>query len=178
MAANLEKIARMDVIGVPQKEIAGAVGLSEGRISQILDTDEYKVLKAGLTNEAYEKNQSLNEGWDLLEAESLNRLLERLAWSSDPDFVLKAAAVANRANRRGNANQPIDGRLGVRAVIHLKQTFINHLQQVNVGEKGLEGLPQKEINVMSPGDVEKSFTFNENDDLLPAFPEEVMAPAE
>lgn len=175
MAANLEKIARMDAIGVPQKEIAGAVGLSEGRISQILDTDEYKVLKASFTTEAYEKNQSLNEGWDLLEAESLNRLLERLQWCSDPDFALKAAAVANRANRRGNANQPIDGRMGVRAVIHLKQTFINRLQQINVNGSDISNLPQKEIDVMPPGDLEKNFTFNESDELLPPIPEEAMA---
>lgn len=182
MAANLEKIAKMELFGVSQKQIAETSGLTDGRISQIINSDEYKVIKGELETTYIENNQTLNEGWDQLEALALNQLVEVLQWSQDADFALKAAAMANRANRRGNSNQPLDGRVGVRAVIHLQQVFVERLQQVQINQAQTNGeIPQKETNVMTPGDVERSFVDTLTEEiggLLPPIPENAMVAAE
>ena len=93
--------------------------------------------------------------------------------------MIKIAAMANRANRRGQtANTPLNGMDGVRAVIHLNQTFIERLQQVSIVHSSKDDeIPQKDVNVMTPGDVERSF-INKIDDLLPVMPDDALVAAQ
>lgn len=191
---QLEKIARMAAFEISQAQIARALGLTEGRISQIVETDEYKNVLASISTEYFEQNQSLNDGWDTLEANALNNLLTNLAWNRDPEFALRAAAVANKANRRGDvSNRTIDGQTGARAIFHLTTHFIEKLQQNFYGsengkdkskENGTEKLVQKQSDFMVPERVEKLFVKQDNkktdsNALLDFFPEQHdMVPAE
>ncbi len=177
MLPNLEKIARMEAFGTPHKEIAGVMNLSEGRISQIMETVDYKKVYSELEGEINEKNQTLNDAWDKTEATALNILLKTLEWNSDPELALKAAIMANKAQRRGNANQPLEGKLGVRAVIHLQATFIERIQ-ANVTNNLIlqKELPQKDTDVMTPGQVEDKF-ITQVEDLLPDIPAGSLAVA-
>ena len=179
MGVNLEKIARMALFDVSQKQIAYAVGVSEGRITQIMTSSDYQKVYADLSSEYFENNQTLNEAWDKTEAIALDNLLVMLEWNKDPDLMLKIAAMANRANRRGQtANTPLNGMDGVRAVIHLNQTFIERLQQVSITRASRDDeIPQKDINVMTPGDVERSF-ISKKDDLLPPLPDDALVAAQ
>lgn len=180
--AQIEKIARMSAFEIPQAQIARAMGLSEARISQIVNSDEYKEKLAGISTEYFEQNQTLNDGWNTLEASALDVLLTNISWNKDPDFALKAATMANKANRRGDmSNRTIDGQTGARAVFHLTANFIERLQQMNVvkvegngAENGEKKISQKLSDYMSPEKVERLFVVQdkkESDSVLNFFPE-------
>ena len=188
---RLEKIARMALFDVPYKQIAHAIGVTEGRVTQLMETEEYKDILEKLAAENFEKHDSMNGAWDTIEAVALNNIMDHLNWSKDADFALKAAAVANRATRRGQINnRAIDGRTGVRAVIHLSAQFVEKLQvntvhvangadspvngHTNGHTNGIgaklslrnrndrETLKHKDNDFMSPDQVEKIFLIDTN----------------
>ncbi len=193
---QIKKIARMAAFEIPAVQISRAMGLSEARISQIINSDEYKIVLAEVSTEFFEQNQTLNDGWDTIEAKSLDILMTNLEWRNDPEFALKAAAMANRANRRGSiSNRMIDGQMGARAVFHLTANFINKLNQINVTDKAVNGNGEKVINgedakdtpsqkqsdYMVPEQVEKLFMSPEKEssnallDFFPDFAEAIPA---
>jgi hypothetical protein len=155
---HYERIARMHLMEVPLKQIAAVCNLSESRISQIIESDEnYAGVQSEIAASVIESQGILNQSWDMVESLGVNAVFEALRHNPDPDFALRAAAIANRANRRGG-NQAIPvGQAGVRAVITLNATFAERLQQnfqVNTGS--MAELPEKKAtNFLSSGSVEK-----------------------
>jgi len=189
--SKLEKIARMALFDVPDEQIALAVGLPD--IAVIVSSDEYKAVFADLSTEYFEQNQSLNDGWNTVEALAIGQVVDVLQWSKDPEFALRAAAMANKANRRGDvAQQPINGQAGARAVINLTANFIQKLQQFGMEKTEANGETarvidndpaQKDSDFMSPEKVEKMFVapqpkVRKAEDLLKFFPEIDLVPAE
>lgn len=127
---HLEKIAKMVMVNVPQNQIASACGVSEGRISQIIATQDYKNIEQQVAIEKFEESDLINQGWDSVEALGVRGTLTALQNNPEPEFALKAAIVANKAIRRGTFNNnPIPQSAGVRAVIHLNPVFVDKLQQ-------------------------------------------------
>lgn len=127
----LEKIAQMVLYEVPNHQIAAACGVSDGRISQIVATDEFKAVQETLATAHFEEQQLLNEGWDAVEQMSIAHVVTAMQHNPDPEFALRVAAVANKATRRGAINHnPIGaGSAGVRAIIQLNANFVENLQQ-------------------------------------------------
>jgi len=197
-AERLEKIARMVLYDVPHTQIALAVGISESRVSQILETDEFKNQMQAIATERFEQDSGINEGWDHLEAIALKNVLDRIQWNSDPEFALKAAMMANKAQRRGQFNnRPLDAKDGVRAVINLTAQFIDQLQQntVNVGNgngikqtflelarpNGDEKPEQKKQDFLPPEKLDHLFRPDDmkiNDAIENWFPDQALVPAE
>lgn len=189
--AKFDKIARMALFDIPQTQIAKAVGLSDSRISQIVETEEYKTVLSAISIEYFERNQQLNDGWQSVEALALGTVVDNLAWNKDPDFALRAAMIANKAQKRGEtAKQPIDAQAGARAVFHLTQNFIQKLQHFGGENKTpdgevIENKPpaQKDADYMVPEKVEALFVVNQPkvkkpEDLLNFFPQVDLVPAE
>ena len=124
------KLARMELHGVPRKQTAMAMGLSESRITQIIETAEYACAAEIIAAENFEKHEMINKGWDGIEALGIKRTVEALQNDPDPEFALRAATLANKASRRGGfAQNPISQNVGVRAVINLNANFVEKLQQ-------------------------------------------------
>lgn len=187
---RLEKIARMVLFDVSQVNIAKAVGLTEGRISQIIATEDFSKMLEGLAEDKFDQYTTLNEGWDNIEAIALNNVIGILKHNMDGDFSLRAATMANRAQRRGRfGNQPIDGRQGARAVFHLSANFVEKLQQNNItingekdGDKNVLNLQTlqhrkdpalKDSNFLSPDGVEKLLVHVKNKEAdLDFFPQQ------
>jgi len=142
---HLEKIANMVLVNVPQNQIAAACGVSEGRISQIINLPEYKLIEQQAAVAKFEESEMLNEGWDSVEALGVKHTIIALQNNPDPEFSLKAAVVANKAVRRGTfQNQPIPQSAGIRAVIHLNPVFVDKLQQnFEISEERFQGLSNK-----------------------------------
>lgn len=190
---KLEKIARMSLFEVPENQIAKATGVSD--IAATMDTQEFKDVLAELSTEYFERNQQLNEGWNSVEALAITTVIENLTWSKDPDFALRAATMANRANRRGDVvQQPINGQAGARAVFHLTANFIEKLQLFGAQQdktsmkvveeiKAAEEPAHKDTDYMVPERVEKLFVADQPkvkkaEDLLKFFPDVDLVPAE
>jgi len=127
---QLEKLARMRSAGMQAVEIAVATNLSESRLSQIFKSDDFLKIEEVVANEQFEQQELVNSGWDGIEALGINKVLEHLDADPDPEFALKAAALANKAQRRGNhRNNPIATAAGgLKAVVILNNTFVQQLQ--------------------------------------------------
>ena len=163
----IEKIARYESIGTPQWQIAKALGLSEGRISQVQGSDEYGAKLQEITNASLEQRQDINRGYDVVEEEALANVLINLRNSPDPDYAIKAMVAANRANRQPSMNgQPLNGQVNGHAVIKLNQVYINKLQMLQaenvenavqrpaIAVKKVDQLPISEINTIINPEVE------------------------
>lgn len=171
---QFEYIANMLLVGVAQRDIAEATGLSEGRITQIKDTEEFQTIyqQTALAKLAEMENQ--NTLWNNIEAQATKVVVENLKWNKNPDFALRAAMVANKAQRRGkHVNTPIPAtQAGSRVHLQLNTTYVQKIQQINVtrqeapraehAEHGSEPVSQqiaqgqvvKEIDVLPPKQVE------------------------
>lgn len=142
---HLEKIAKMVMVNVPQNQIAAACGVSEGRVSQLIATQEYKAIEQEVAVAKFEESELINQGWDSVEALGVKGTIIALQNNPEPDFSLRAAVVANKAIRRGTFNNnPIPQSAGVRAVIHLNPTFVGKLQQnFEISAERVNGLAEK-----------------------------------
>jgi hypothetical protein len=167
----LTKIANMILYEVPNRQIAAACGLSESRLSQLIATEDYKLVEEEIATEHFESQQVMNKGWDALEQISLNCVLQAMQMRPDPEFAMKAAMLANRATRRGSLNHtPIPGNAGVRTVIQLNAHFVDKLQQnftisneregrqaVQVEQHRVSMLPQAKVTeLLSPKSMQVS----------------------
>ena len=139
---SYEKLAKMVLMGVPYEQIGEVFGISKGRVSQITATDEYSQIAARVGVEEFEKFDTLNKGWDAVESLSVAQIVQSLQTSHDPDFALRAATLANKAQRRGAYNRPIGIPSTERTVrLTLNQNFVTKLNQVGdvqVGQVGNE----------------------------------------
>ncbi len=167
---HVEKVAKMVLANVPQNQIAAACGVSEGMISQVINTTEYKTIEQVLAVEKFEESQLINQGWDSVEALGVKTTIMALQNNPEPDFALRAAVVANKAIRRGTHNQnPIPQSAGVRAVIHLNPTFVNKLQQnfeiSETKDKALSEKP-KDSDFLPAKDVHELLSTNKSGESL------------
>lgn len=156
----LTKIANMLVYQVPHAQIAMVCGITVEQLEKAMTTTQFETALATVEFENIEAQKDLNEGWDALESTAVANLLTAMQTVNDPDFSLKVAAVANKAQRRGGRNnRPIDGELGSRAVINLNQTFIERLQmskeEKSTAIEVADNAKQKDHNFMPPNAVEK-----------------------
>ena len=113
----LDKIARLTYAGVLDVEIANVVNLSAGRISQIKEEDGYKAHYSKVVSEKFTDRQDTDDSWDKIEKLATKRIADHLAWAQDPDYALRAAMVANKAQRRNVLNTPISADAGARVII-------------------------------------------------------------
>jgi len=167
---HVEKIAKMVMANVPQNQIAAACGVSEGRITQLMETNEYKFIEQEVAVAKFEESQLINQGWDSVEALGVKSTIVALRNNPDPDFALKAAVVANKAIRRGTfENNPIPQSAGVRAVIHLNPVFVDKLQQnFEISEKKMNLLAEKpkDSDFMPAADVHNLLGLGNNGEVI------------
>lgn len=157
-SAFYEKLARMDNAGVAHVDIANALEVSEGHISRIFATPEYKAALATVQMESFDKIDVLNRGWDSVEDLGVARVIEVLQTPFvDEDFAMKAAIYANKALRRGKGlNNPLQVPSDQQTVVTLHATFVNQLQESFVVEpRKVEDLVKKDTNILNVAGVKK-----------------------
>lgn len=132
---QLERIVALAAQGVPDSQIAEAMDLTPGRISQIKEMEEYKNAYAVKITERIDHVTKFNSKWDELEEIAVGNVINSMKWNKDPEFSLKAATLANRANRRGGDmnNTPLPAHMGGRLAINLSVNFVQKLQSITKG---------------------------------------------
>lgn len=177
--AQLEKLARMRSAGMQAVDIAVATSLTESRLSQIFATEDFMKVEELVANEQFEEQELMNAGWDGIEALGINKVVEHLNADPDPEFALKAAALANKASRRGtHRNNPIATAAGgLKAVVVLNNTFVAQLQGNAVlgnksGEKSLVN-QKKAVNFMAPKCVQDLLHIPHADEQVQQVSEEL-----
>lgn len=86
--------------GAPKQLVMEALGLTEDDYSKLSAREDVKeaVIKAELARTS--ASVSFDSNWDKVEDMALKAVARELASSPEPEFALKAAAVANKAVRR------------------------------------------------------------------------------
>jgi hypothetical protein len=162
-AELLTRIAKLKSMEISNTQIAAAVGLDEPQLELVLASPAYKEKFSALQLEKYESHDMMNSGWDAIEEEAAGTVLAYLRERPDPEYALKAAAMANKAQRRGShANVPIMGGVTAAAVINLNAVFVNKLQTMReqpagrTFEAGGEGKRVDALDIKSVQDLMKS----------------------
>ena len=149
--AALEKLAKLVLLDVPQRAIAKAFGVEQSRISQIVASQRFQDKLAELAAEQLEEQELLNQGWDSVEQIALSQVVKAMQMNPEPEFALKAAAVANKARRRGGIHHnPINMGASGKAVINLQINFAKRLQ----GEPVETELTGNATDMLNVSDVE------------------------
>lgn len=141
---SFEKIANMQLAGMPVDAIAKVMCVTAPAISQITSRKDYKDVQLQIFESNFQKQREIDEGWDSLEHKAITGIQANMKWNADPEFALRVAAVANKAQRRGSANygnEPLNANVGQRVNISLSKIYVN---QITVGEEG-EKEPVKQI---------------------------------
>lgn len=129
---KLSKLAGYLAHGFMPSQAGAAVGFSAGRVSQLLNQEDFKQLVADKTAELTEQYANVNRALDTLEARSLGNLVQQLSYNQDPDLNLRVAIFANKAVRRGQQNpigQPIvPVKNGDVVNINLNLNFVQKMQ--------------------------------------------------
>jgi hypothetical protein len=167
-------VANLLLQQVPLEQIGQVVGLAPSTISELKAVPEFQEIFRRQAAEFHQANKEIDEGWDFLEKQALTGLVENLQYNKNPDFLLRTAVMANKAQRRTRAVQNTAipaGDAGARVVIHLQPQFIAKLQMVNKQTaENLNGansakiidatpvenskIPQKQVNMLLPNQVE------------------------
>jgi hypothetical protein len=152
----IERIAKMKHAGVSHEQIAAACGMDIASLELMLEKEAVKTEIAKLAGNDFEKFDTLNQGWDMVESMSINKVAEHLQRAPDPDFALKAAALANKAQRRGrHENNPVNVQPNNQAIIQVAINFADKLQTTfHVAKREVKTLQKKDDNFLPPRNVQ------------------------
>ncbi len=156
----IDRIAKMDFAGVSETQIATACNISSAKLSELQETEKYKIVLAEIAAESFDKADVLNGGWDMVENLAMNKVVDYLQRAPDPDYALRAAAYANKAVRRGQHNNtPIAVQPGQQAIINVSLSFADKLQQAFVIKpEAAKNLKKKDDNFLPPKAVNALLT--------------------
>lgn len=156
----LTKIAKMLNMGVSERQIGMVFNLTDAQLKTILESSDFLIVQAEVEGADFENAQTMNEGWDGVESLALSRVVEHLSnGMAEPDFALRAATLANKAERRGkHANEPLQVRPAMQTIIHLQANFVARLSSdFKIQERAIEGITQKDSNFLEPSKVKSMF---------------------
>lgn len=156
-------VAKHQVSGFDLAAIAEILSCEQHELQEVLDDELYKRVRGLVAAIHAQQNVSQTAGWDSLEAMALEGLVKRVKFNNDPEFLLKVAAVANRATRKvaPAAQNVLDpGLRAGRTTITLTQRLV---QKINAkGDTVQEETRQLSIKDGSMANP----SFGEIDDLL------------
>lgn len=167
-------VAKHSVMGMDSEGIRGILNCELADIQEVESTETYKTVRAQIASAYAEQTVNQTTGWDAIEQTAIDGLMKRLPFEKDMGFLLRVAAVANKATRRvGREAQVLDpsrtlGRTAITLTTRLVQRLNRGGDEERIIEKTLS------IHDGSMGNP----SFDEVDDLLsvkntPVLPERV-----
>lgn len=89
--------------GIGAEQVAAALGVTPGRISQLLSKEAFAESVAALRYENLQQHNVRDGAYDSLEDELIQKLNRALPLMLKPETILRAIAVVNSAKRRGQS---------------------------------------------------------------------------
>jgi hypothetical protein len=129
--------------GVLPEQVAAALGVTAGRISQLLSDDVFAEKVATLRYANLQQHNERDSAYDSIEDELLTKLRNSLPLMIRPDTILKAIGVINSAKRRGQSaphqvtNQQTVVQLVLPTLIAQKFSVNSNNQVIRTGEQDL-----------------------------------------
>lgn len=124
------RMAHQELLGMSPKAIAQVFGITPAELSKLKATEEYQ--EVFIKTKAEPQYAHLNANWDTLEALALDSLLESLRHGRgdlENGDLLRIAAMANKAQRRGGLDNAISSSQGNTVVIQLNMNTVNRLTE-------------------------------------------------
>jgi len=129
--------------GVPASAVAAALGVTPGRISQLLANDEFADQVVNLKVTALNKHNDRDTAYDTMEDLLLTKLKSALPLLFRPADIAKTLQLINGAKRRGqSAPEQVVAQTNMVTVllpIHIKQKYTTNIanQVVQAGDQSL-----------------------------------------
>jgi len=153
-------IAKHSVMGLDDAAIQDIVDCSAEDMATLRDDPIYKMVRAYVAAANANQLAQQSVGWDTVEQLALAGLVKRMEFEKDPNFILKAAAVANRATRRVSNQNVLDPSKTGRTTIVLTERLVNRLNRTGqVEEERTRQLSIHDGSMSRPG-------FDELDNML------------
>lgn len=167
-------VAKHRVAGLGIESLAELIGCSVDEIEE-LESDPIYVEVRGLIG-ALAASTTADQGfiWDSIEDIAGRRLLERIETERDPEFLLRAAATANRMTRRSQRerDQVLEPALaGKKVSIQLTRRMVERLTNEGTTRVTEDRLSIHDGSMSNPG-------FEEVNALLGLVPVKVSRPSE
>lgn len=126
-------LAKHDVMGTPEETLCQILDVDSATIRAWKDDSEYKAVRGYVAGRYANSMAIQSAGWDEIESLGIQGMVEILKTNKDPDVLLKAAAVANRATRRTkNQNETLDpSKTGNQTVITVTSRMIDAIVNHN-----------------------------------------------
>lgn len=170
-------VAKHTVLGMDEDTIREVIGCDKAELDLVLNDPLYREVRQIIGAAQLDSVVDLTTGWDKLEQHAVTNLVDRVKVSRDPDFLLKVAAVANKAQRRhsqGKEQGILDPNSGGVRRISLTTRLVERYQNRDgtTHERGVE----RQLSI-TDGSAQNP-SFEEVDDLLhvsatPALPRQI-----
>jgi len=93
-------IAKHSVLGMDSESIRELLDCTKAELAEIESSESYKTTRLYVAGRYAQQGVDQTTGWDQIEQISMMNLIKRLPFEKDGDFLLRVAAVANKAQRR------------------------------------------------------------------------------
>jgi hypothetical protein len=157
-------IAKHSVLGMDDESIRELIGCERDELSEILNDPLYREVRIFIGAAHGQAGVDQATGWDKLESKAIGNLLKRAELpNQDPEFLLRVAAVANKAIRRAAADKNdgvLDPTAGRAKRITLTSRLVRSFDRGGIETQTIE----KQLSI-SDGSMGNP-TFEQVDDLL------------
>lgn len=133
-------IAKNSIVGLDSASIAELLGCERTEVDQVLDDQVYKDIRLLMAAEYARGKIDADFSWDSLEQQALKNLSKRMHLEQDPDFNLRVAVMANKAQRRMTDSGPkvLDpSQGGARVPLNLTSRIVKRLN-AKTGDASIE----------------------------------------
>lgn len=124
-----EQFKELRLQGAPKQVVMDALGITEDDYSKLSSREDVKQAVIQAETERASSNLTFDNNWDAVENLALQQVARELSVSPDPEFALRAAAVANKAVRRRRE----DAKLAAQGVgLNSQQVNTNNIAILNL----------------------------------------------
>lgn len=133
-------IAKHSVLGMDAESIKDILGCTMADVQEVESNELYKQVRTLVGAAQAQARVDQTTGWDAIEDMAIKNLAARMPFEKDGDFLLRVAAVANKAVRRTQdpSNVLDPGKQNGRIAISLTQRFIEKVNALNNGTERVE----------------------------------------
>lgn len=169
-------IAKHSVLGMDDDSIRELIGCTREELAEVLNDSIYREVRLFIGAAHGQEGVDQTTGWDKLESLALGNLKRRMELPNvDPEFALRVAAVANKAQRRhaqGKEAGVLDPAAGRTAKISLTTRLVRSFNREGTETQTVE----KQLSIHDGSMANPS--FNDVDELLnvsatPALPRQL-----
>lgn len=167
----MQRVASLRNHEIDDEQICAALGMTQDELDLLVKAPEFEKELRARHIEKVEQAVDITDGLDTLETMAIQKLLGELnkPFLNNPDFALRVAAFANKAQRptrtKGAGNRGIldATRAGPVVLITLNTRFVEALSasqsETNIIERDHQRIPQKrKVNLPTPKQVEGVFS--------------------